>query len=1062
MAGAEGIRMGKAFVEIGAKTTELEKNLQTAAKKVETLGKKIQDFTRNTSLFFAAKLTASIALTKQFASLGDTLDKMSIRTGVSAQTLSEWGFVASRCGSELAEIEALMYPLAEKIHRSDEEFQKWGMSIEYLKSLTPEEQFLAVADAIKRLSTESEQAAAATALFGGAGEKLLPMLKLGAAGILELQKEGKKLGATLSKEDATAAAELTDAYYDLSVAARGVATQLGIALTPAVLGATDAIAEGVAATAEWVKENHDMIAWGSNAFTRISLWGVGVYALGTALRGLGTGLHFTGSAFRGVGVASEWTGKALSTVATVSQTSISAFRESAVIAGMNAIQLRAWGVASEKAVQVYSHAARGIVTQNASLIASEEFLTRVGLIKNRSMMTSMEIARRNAASILFMSQAEFRATAQMQLLTIARKAWNAVASVPAGLANLAIQSALTVRQVAYNAALLAGVGIQKLWTHSLRTDAAASSQTIVLRTLLAAKNAICAASTFVLTAATQGLTVAVAGLGLAILSIPHIQAIAMAAAIIAVLGTVAWSYMSAAAEARKFAEATKKASETREKGDETRRLDNMKLERLRQLSEKQQLTNAEMAEAKELTKDLESRYGKLGIRLDRYRQKVELAANAQNRLNREMQQQAINALKSEQEAIEKQKEFLEKRYRSYQAGAKGLTSAGNFRGLFSLGGWNPLVHTNVQMRDSTASEIGALSDREVEIRKRLRALQQGDENALTAHSEEERLQKAILAEKTGTETASEKELENAAETSEKPAWDWRKTADELETIDREKRTEQQQERYELQKKFELRKKLLDQSVQELEAQSLQRDLTEEEWTLWQKITRAREELYREEMRQLDALEAKERRRRRELQEQEAEKFRSLKKEIQDEKLTREKEALAAQEEEAWKAILKKVEENPKLRKELQKQLDREVLNLQESVQQEEAKLNRIVTAAEKDKKLTPEEVENIQNQRHRLRLDNDRLQLWEGRRDELNVSGLQNRLQQISFQDAYFRGDVQTRRQAAENAQRLQNPPKRKGIDDYAENIWELLKQVANLSNRQLRNTAKQFVVEVH
>ena len=76
------------------------------------------------------------------------------------------------------------------------------------------------------------------------------------------------------------------------------------------------------------------------------------------------------------------------------------------------------------------------------------------------------------------------------------------------------------------------------------------------------------------------------------------------------------------------AQLSDKMRELREKGDELRKTDQLRMERLKQLADKQQLTNVEMAEAKKLATALQQKYGDLGISISDNAQRITLLNTA--------------------------------------------------------------------------------------------------------------------------------------------------------------------------------------------------------------------------------------------------------------------------------------------------------------------------------------------------------------------------------------------------------------------------------------------------
>src|SRR5689334_7046053 len=71
-----------------------------------------------------------------------------------------------------------------------------GLSYQRLAGAAPDEQFIAVAEAVSRIQSPTRQAAAAIDVFSmRAGQAMLPTLKLGADGIRKLTDEADRLAS---------------------------------------------------------------------------------------------------------------------------------------------------------------------------------------------------------------------------------------------------------------------------------------------------------------------------------------------------------------------------------------------------------------------------------------------------------------------------------------------------------------------------------------------------------------------------------------------------------------------------------------------------------------------------------------------------------------------------------------------------------------------------------------------------------------------------------------------------------------------------------------------------
>ena len=105
MAAGGAIRAGRAFVELFGKDEQLTRVIKRAQKKLQAFGAGVRRIGRAFAAIGMAGLAPLLASVKVFSSSGDALDKMSRRTGVSVETLSELGFAAEQSGAGLESLE---------------------------------------------------------------------------------------------------------------------------------------------------------------------------------------------------------------------------------------------------------------------------------------------------------------------------------------------------------------------------------------------------------------------------------------------------------------------------------------------------------------------------------------------------------------------------------------------------------------------------------------------------------------------------------------------------------------------------------------------------------------------------------------------------------------------------------------------------------------------------------------------------------------------------------------------------------------------------------------------
>ena len=163
---------------------------------------------------------------KSFVDLGDQLAKMSIKTGVSVETLSELKYAADLSDVSMDQINTtlkkLQLNMGEALDGNSgmaESFDKIGLSTEDLKTMNAEDVFFRIADAVNSAKTTTEQSAIAFDLLGKQGQEMLPMLTSDISG---LRQEANDLGIVMSTDTAKATEAFNDNLTRAKAAIAGV------------------------------------------------------------------------------------------------------------------------------------------------------------------------------------------------------------------------------------------------------------------------------------------------------------------------------------------------------------------------------------------------------------------------------------------------------------------------------------------------------------------------------------------------------------------------------------------------------------------------------------------------------------------------------------------------------------------------------------------------------------------------------------------------------------------------------------------------------------------------
>lgn len=239
-----------------------------------------------------AKLAGSMALLGGAAALGglavagkaylDTAGELADfarATGVGVEALQELEFAAKLTGVESEELRSALQGLGKGIGQAK---AGTGKLAGFLGKVSPalleqvkaakstDAAFELIVNAMKAIPDPARRAALAAAAFGGAGAKMVRFADDGVEGLDKLRQEARDLGAVLSADAVSGAAEAGDSIDKLFFSIKGVSNQIVGALLPVLAPLVDKLIE-------WFKANRSLI--GQKVKDTIE-------AIGTAIRGV--------------------------------------------------------------------------------------------------------------------------------------------------------------------------------------------------------------------------------------------------------------------------------------------------------------------------------------------------------------------------------------------------------------------------------------------------------------------------------------------------------------------------------------------------------------------------------------------------------------------------------------------------------------------------------------------------------------------------------------------------------------------------------------------------------
>lgn len=140
-----------------------------------------------TAMIEAFSIGAVLEATRAVLEFGEAISVGAARLGVSTDSVQQLGFAARQAGSDLGTVESALDKLArakeealaggEKGDKLVEEFSRLGVTVEDLKSKSPEELFRQMGKGLEGVATNSQITADMMAIFGRNAGALIPILK---------------------------------------------------------------------------------------------------------------------------------------------------------------------------------------------------------------------------------------------------------------------------------------------------------------------------------------------------------------------------------------------------------------------------------------------------------------------------------------------------------------------------------------------------------------------------------------------------------------------------------------------------------------------------------------------------------------------------------------------------------------------------------------------------------------------------------------------------------------------------------------------------------------------
>lgn len=273
------------------------------------VGRVLADVAQSIASAFSQVASTVTGVVGPISSALDSINDLSARTGINVETLQGYSLAAKMAGVDTAAFGKAVQALTLNIGKAapgdalDKSLKSLNLSVEQLKALAPEQQFSAIGEAISRLPTAADRAAAAVQLFGKQGAALAPLFREGAASLEELRARADRLGIIVNETQINNVAEMNDAFDLVRATIEGIIGQVIGNLAPAVTAVTE---EFLRFVEEWSSTAGQGGTGIANAITDVLLEGANYFAgvfdgFSQDIEGLVASLSQTGDGLNTVG-----------------------------------------------------------------------------------------------------------------------------------------------------------------------------------------------------------------------------------------------------------------------------------------------------------------------------------------------------------------------------------------------------------------------------------------------------------------------------------------------------------------------------------------------------------------------------------------------------------------------------------------------------------------------------------------------------------------------------------------------------------------------------------------
>jgi len=266
----EGTTLGKYYIQIVPTTQGITNNIAQEMSGYGEQGGKSFGSSFSSALGSAAKVgaasiaavgTATIAAggymlsaAGSAAAYGDAIDKNSQKLGISAEAYQEWEAVMQHSGTSMESMSATFKTLSNAAQDASDDqvaaFQRLGLSMEDVASMTTEDLFAAVISGLQGMEEGTERTALATDLLGRGAMEMGALLNTSSEDTQAMRDRVRELGGVMSNDAVKAAAAYQDSLQDMQTAFSSLSRNLVTEFLPGITSVMDGLTDLFAGDSE--------------------------------------------------------------------------------------------------------------------------------------------------------------------------------------------------------------------------------------------------------------------------------------------------------------------------------------------------------------------------------------------------------------------------------------------------------------------------------------------------------------------------------------------------------------------------------------------------------------------------------------------------------------------------------------------------------------------------------------------------------------------------------------------------------------------------------------------